>query len=679
MSRYYRPELYVNTPTFPSSTAAAMALAYPEEADAMMNNLQAGTSQSSMKERIPGATPSSSKSHAMAREQQAARTPRPRAPPSVRRPPPIRHSAGPESLKVGSPASQYTRAQRAGIRQMYSRGYSIEEIKSIMNAAHATITSIIGNRDLSDKVSEDWEYADANFLQSYPPKVTWVIPSKRTSETRASLGSPVPDLPTLTKSAASPGRIHKTVALPQRKRTRHSASPSQLNLSQTTGSHIPETQRLLAPDRVESPRQDDTHETAAEAPATEMEHAPQIGAEAAGPADADSYVPTPSLPDILSAPDRFVTGFLANLDVDMSAHHAALVACNLGSARDVVSRREWPAKWFNIIFERDVPALSLAERAVLTRGFKSISEDGTIVKGITRLDEVPQIWTTPIAGFLSKLAVSLAQFLPAFQRAGFGTLGTLLATAGWPKDDLRALYDVALPELKAIHHFVLMRALEKLDRSAPTLNAASLENLTAVHAAHATPGSVPAPPGLPLVDFLRNLDHDLSYRAPLLLERGLASIDDLSVLRTWPAEALRDMLRDIAPELTNVEHFVLVRGIKASTPDEPIPEKGPIRVSRTLLYTILPPATETLLDANPDLWHQPVSGLLADATHDLSAYVPLLERAGFNTSRALVAIAGWADGDLLSLLEEVVPHVSTTMRFTLIAAMKKGIASMGER
>ena len=43
-----------------------------------------------------------------------------------------------------------------------------------------------------------------------------------------------------------------------------------------------------------------------------------------------------------------------------------------------------------------------------------------------------------------------------------------------------------------------------------------------------------------------------------------------------------------------------------------------------------------------------------------------------------MAIAGWTDEELLALFEEVIPWVSTTMRFTLIAFMKREVASAGE-
>ena len=56
----------------------------------------------------------------------------------------------------------------------------------------------------------------------------------------------------------------------------------------------------------------------------------------------------------------------------------------------------------------------------------------------------------------------------------------------------------------------------------------------------------------------------------------------------------------------------------------------------------------------------------------------MLHLAGFDSARALMAIAGWADEELLALFEEVVPWVSTTMRFTLIAFMKRELGSAGE-
>ena len=64
--------------------------------------------------------------------------------------------------------------------------------------------------------------------------------------------------------------------------------------------------------------------------------------------------------------------------------------------------------------------------------------------------------------------------------------------------------------------------------------------------------------------------------------------------------------------------------------------------------------------------------------HHLVGYGPMLHLAGFDSARALMAIAGWMDEELLALFEEVVPWVSATMRFTLIAFMKREVASAGE-
>lgn len=91
----------------------------------------------------------------------------------------------------------------------------------------------------------------------------------------------------------------------------------------------------------------------------------------------------------------FVAAFLANLDVDLSAHHDALVKCHLGTARDVVSRRDWPVEWFRIILDREVPGMSVFERFALARAFKLIRDDGSVQKSFMRV------------GYPSRLQVAL--------------------------------------------------------------------------------------------------------------------------------------------------------------------------------------------------------------------------------------------------------------------------------
>ncbi|KAL1699480.1 hypothetical protein EV121DRAFT_216150 [Schizophyllum commune] len=578
------------------------------------------------------------------------------------------HSGG---GKGGRPL-KYTRGKRADIRIMYARGYSIEDIMAAMSAPKPAIVNFISNKDGKDVVAEDWANADALFLQRYPKKnislvvdTSPVVPAKRANDApesensarikfRNSSASSFEAPPRTTSSI--PGYSKFAVApLPRKNRAQHQQKVDlQSNQSSALSSTLVEGDSHLLP----STAQEDTTEAASAAELTAVKHetasAPAVSrlepssSERAIPTDAGAHTsarPTPiTVIDVYAPPPipDFTATFLANLDIDMSAYRTSLVACNLGSAADVVTRRDWSPTWFHTIFERDIPGLSMLERYVLIRGFKSISDDGTICKGIirTRLDSVPQIWTTPITGFLGKFAVNLSCCLPSLERAGFRTLGALLAIAGWSQVEQRALFDAALPGLKAIHRFVLVRALREFNDAAPTMPVASLKSLAdaGAFAAAQAPSSATAVGNLS--DFLRDLDHDLSARAQLLAERGIANFEDVLALRSWPAGILHEMLKDVAPELTVVERFVLVRGVKHLTADGGIPKRGRLR---------------TVLDARRDLWCLPLCELLTRSPHHLVGYGPMLHLAGFDSARALMATAGWTDEELLALFEEVVP------------------------
>ncbi|KAI4517858.1 hypothetical protein K525DRAFT_251053 [Schizophyllum commune Loenen D] len=527
---------------------------------------------------------------------------------------------------------KYTRGKRADIRIMYTRGYSIEDIMAAMCAPKPAIINFISNKDGKDVVAEDWANADALFLQRYPKKAPESENSVRI-KFRNSSASSFESPPRTTLSI--PGYSKFAVApLPRRNRAQHQQKVDlQSNQSSALSSTLVKGDSHLLP----STAQEDTTEAASAAELTASRaraNEPSRTHTSARPTPItviDVHAPPP-IPD-------FTATFLANLDIDMSTYRTSLVACNLGSAADVVTRRDWSPTWFHTIFERDIPGLSMLERYVLIRGFKAISDDGTICKGIirTRLDSVPQIWTTPITGFLGKFAANLSCCLASLERAGFRTLGALLAIAGWPQVDQRALFDAALPGLKAIHRFVLVRALREFNDAAPTMPVASLKSLADAGAFAAAQAPTSATAAGNLSDFLRDLDHDLSARAQLLAERRIANFEDVLALRSWPAGILHEMLKDVAPELTVVERFVPVRGVKHLTADGGIPERGRLR---------------TLLDARRDLWRLPLCELLTRSPHHLVGYGPMLLLAGSDSARALMAIAGWTDEELLPCLRK---------------------------
>ncbi|KAI5892978.1 uncharacterized protein SCHCODRAFT_02666158 [Schizophyllum commune H4-8] len=565
--------------------------------------------------------------------------------------------------KGGRPL-KYTRGKRADIRLMHARGYSIEEIMAAISAPKPAIIKFISNKDGKDIVAEDWANADAIFLQRYPKKniaptidSSPVIPAKRASDTPESNNSArtkfknssassfeAPPRPT----SSIPGSSKFAVApLPRKSRAQHRQKVGlQSNQSSASSSALVKGVSLTLLGTVHQGTSEAANAAKLTAVKPENASAPAVppriepaSSERTIPTDAGAHTSARTMPITVievhappHVPD-FAASFLANLDMDMSTHRTSLVACNLGSAADVVSRRDWPAAWFHTIFERDMPGLSILERHVLIRGFRSISDDGTICKGTIR------VWSTPIAGFLSKFAVNLSSCLPSLERAGLRTLGALLAIAGWPQAEQRALLAAALPDLKALPRFVLVRALGEFSDAAPTLSVASLTALVAARASAACPAAPPAPAGS-ASDFLRNLDHDLSPRAQLLAGRGIATIEDVLALRSWPAGILHEMLKDVAPDLTAVERFVLVRGVRHLPADGGIPKRGRLRA---------------LLDTEPGLWCLPLGELLSRSPHHLVRYGPALHLAGFDSARALMATAGWTDEELLALLDEVIP------------------------
>ena len=162
----------------------------------------------------------------------------------------------------------------------------------------------------------------------------------------------------------------------------------------------------------------------------------------------------------------------------------------------------------------------------------------------------------------------------------------------------RALFDAALPGLKAIHRFVLVRALREFNDAAPAMPVASLQSLADAGAFAAAQAHSSARAVGNLRDFLRDLDHDLSARAQLLAERGIANFEDVLALRSWPVGILHEMLKDVAPELTVVERFVLVRGVKHLTADGGIPERGRLRVS-LVTSAFLTRITSSTLSTDP--------------------------------------------------------------------------------
>ncbi|KAI5894145.1 uncharacterized protein SCHCODRAFT_02667198 [Schizophyllum commune H4-8] len=347
----------------------------------------------------------------------------------------------------------------------------------------------------------------------------------------------------------------------------------------------------------------------------------------------------PHVPPQFGQPHQstFLHAFLTNLDVDLSALEPIFPTADFGSASHVIPFRNLPETELHYGLQRTLPGLSVFERIMLVRGLKRIGWNGLLQKSLIRdrLDKVHAIWTTDVAGYLSSLALDLSPYLAAFQNAGLGFLGPLLSLAGWADDDLRLLFDEALPELRPVHRFVLQRTLQKLSTDLQASADALHTVLTSLSedTKSITRSSAPID-----IRFFANLDHDLSERAQNLAAQGIRTVGDLSALRSWTHKELHKMLKTVAPvELTVVERFVLVRGIKGSDTENAAQRR------RMRAY----------LAAHPDLWLQSTARLLSRPELSLSAYLNMFKKAGLGSFGALMAISHWVDDDLDALLKAV--------------------------
>ncbi|KAL1667592.1 hypothetical protein GGG16DRAFT_123001 [Schizophyllum commune] len=350
----------------------------------------------------------------------------------------------------------------------------------------------------------------------------------------------------------------------------------------------------------------------------------------------------PQVPAQFGQPHRsFLHAFLTNLDVDLSALEPIFPAADFGSALDVLRVRNLPANDLHYGLQSSLPELSVFKRVLLVRGMKGLGANGLLQKSVIRdrLDKVPAVWTTDVAGYLSSLALDLSPYLAAFQSAGLGFLGCLCSLASWTDNDLRLLLDEGLPDLRPVHRFVLQRTLQKLNTDIHASADALYTVLTSLseETKPITRSSAPID-----IRFFANLDHDLSERAQYLAAQGIQTVGDLSALRSWTHEGLHDMLKTVAPlELTVVERAVLVRGIKESD-TENAAQRRRMRAH---------------LGAHPDLWLQSTAHFLARSQLNLSAHLDMFKKAGLGSFGALLAISHWSDDDLCALLKEAVPGI----------------------
>lgn len=67
---------------------------------------------------------------------------------------------------------------------------------------------------------------------------------------------------------------------------------------------------------------------------------------------------------------------------------------------------------------------------------------------------------------------------------------------------------------------------------------------------------------LAVVDFLSNLEHDLSCLLPALARQDLASPHKLFALADWGEDDLHRLFKEALPSITVTQRFIFVKGLK---------------------------------------------------------------------------------------------------------------------
>ena len=67
---------------------------------------------------------------------------------------------------------------------------------------------------------------------------------------------------------------------------------------------------------------------------------------------------------------------------------------------------------------------------------------------------------------------------------------------------------------------------------------------------------------LAVVEFLSNLEHDLSCLLPALAKQDLASPRKLFALSRWGEEDLHMLFKEALPNISVTQRFILVKGLK---------------------------------------------------------------------------------------------------------------------
>ncbi|KAI5894128.1 uncharacterized protein SCHCODRAFT_01115145 [Schizophyllum commune H4-8] len=555
---------------------------------------------------------------------------------------------------------QYSRKEKAMIRIYRLYGKTINQVTILTGASTATISRYVRDGAIND-IIEDWDYVDAEFYRKYPPLDTDELIHRHDCLRRAG-GGPRNLFSHRQEDVDTRYLDFPTTGLPP------SSGPSRTRVTRQRPARV----TPLPANDIATPAMEVQEESN---PGTEPEDVPDRGPSPGTCQDEAIYIssddeeddiePTSDHPPTQASSEDQTTlfkAFYANLDFDMSQHHAALANCDLGTAQHVLPLRQWPQDRLVQIYQRSIPSLHYFECLVLAKGVSNIALDGTIEKSATRqrLDEAPAIWTLPVQRFLASLTPNLSMHSSLLQGLGLGSLGRLITVAGWSD---KGLLSDSCPHIRSrlsrLHRYVLYCELKMAIQN--TAQEGWLGNYYVPFIVQRAERQVPlVEPAMriPLnIGSFAGLDIDLSTHAPMLIERGISTLEDVAELGKWSLKNIRIMLMEVAPELTILERFVLAHSIKFSTPDGYF-KRGMMRAR---------------LNTCPDLWNGTPNKILAGREQDLSDCLPKLADAGLGTLGALYAISHWDGAELGDLLEEAA-KISPVKAAIIIQAIKETVS-----
>ena len=178
------------------------------------------------------------------------------------------------------------------------------------------------------------------------------------------------------------------------------------------------------------------------------------------------------------------------------------------------------------------------------------------------------------------MSIDCSQYLPMIEGAGLRDLGAIVVISGWTSVEVENVLKGVVPDMKPLHRFILKKALARLSGAIQRSGTNATRALIAHYREESAGPSNASSPALGAW-FYGALDHDLSTRAGVLAGVGLVTSQEIASLRPWSVEDLHEMFMELLPELTAVERYVLIRGIKSSL--HGVPQRSPLRVSRAPL------------------------------------------------------------------------------------------------